>query len=159
MIDFLRSIRFFIRNLIYWLPVLWDDRDWDYNYLLRILIHKLNGMSTNIREHGTHVDAEEIADEIADIAYSIGLVERDVLVDGAVRTHEGRWGQVSFERVPIDKASYRLHVSYAFAVTPQTIAEANEELDKLLGAAEEQQERLLRDTFVKMAEKIWRWWD
>ncbi len=33
-----------IRNLIYWLPVIWRDEHWDQSYLYRIMGHKIAAM-------------------------------------------------------------------------------------------------------------------
>lgn len=33
-----------IKNLLYWLPVIWKDRDYDYGFLLKIMHHKMKAM-------------------------------------------------------------------------------------------------------------------
>ena len=33
-----------IHNLIYWFPIIWNDYDWDYIFMLKIMRHKLNSM-------------------------------------------------------------------------------------------------------------------
>lgn len=30
-----------IKNLIFWIPIIWNDRNWDYYYILKMLKHKL----------------------------------------------------------------------------------------------------------------------
>ena len=47
-----------IRNLIYWFPVIWRDRPWDYVYLLRVMRHKVAQMSESTKDW-LQVDAEE----------------------------------------------------------------------------------------------------
>ena len=41
----LREIKHGIRNLIYWLPVIWKDRWWNDYYIYAILRHKLLNMA------------------------------------------------------------------------------------------------------------------
>jgi len=47
-----------IRNLIYWFPVIWRDRPWDYVYLLRIMRHKVAQMSESTKDW-MRMDTEE----------------------------------------------------------------------------------------------------
>jgi len=160
MSDFIHNVRFFIHNLIYWLPILWQDRDWDYRFLLNILVHKLNGMSKHIREHGNLVRSEEIADEIGEIAYNIQLVESEVITEVAISEHKGKWGETAWDLIPaVDKDFFHVRMSYPSADTPAKLEQANAELAKLMNEAEEKQEKLLRDTFAKMAEQLLGWWD
>jgi len=158
--DFIRDVRFFLHNLIYWLPILWQDRDWDYQFLLDILVHKLNGMSKHIRENGNLVRSEEIADEIGEIAYNIQLVGEDIIVTGAVRAHKSKWGETAWDLIPAgDKDFFQIRMSYPSADTPAKLEQANAELEKLMNEAEKEQEKLLRDTFSRMAEQLLGWWD
>lgn len=39
-----RDIKNGIRNLRYWLPIIWGNRNWDYYYLFAILHHKMRAM-------------------------------------------------------------------------------------------------------------------
>ncbi len=34
-----------VKNLIYWFPIIWRDRNWDYNYIFEIMKHKLNAQA------------------------------------------------------------------------------------------------------------------
>ena len=56
--DFKRGIE----NLWYWLPVIWEDRNWDDSFIFTILSHKLKAQSTYIGGRGIHVSAERDAE-------------------------------------------------------------------------------------------------
>lgn len=45
-----------IENLIHWVPVIWNDRDFDSHFLERMIITKLNRMADHFN-HGHHEDA------------------------------------------------------------------------------------------------------
>jgi len=45
--DKIRSIKYGIKNILDFLPVVWQDRDWDYTYLYKILHAKLRKMEEN----------------------------------------------------------------------------------------------------------------
>jgi hypothetical protein len=51
-----------VKNLWYWFPVIWKDRNWDDSYILNILSHKLKSQSKYIGGRGIHVSAERDAE-------------------------------------------------------------------------------------------------
>jgi hypothetical protein len=50
-----------IKNIIYWLPVIWKDRDWDTHYIYEVLKHKLKAQAKYIADKGRHTSAERDA--------------------------------------------------------------------------------------------------
>lgn len=50
-----------IKNIWYWLPVIWKDRNWDSSFIFEILSHKLKAQSKYIGEQGNHISAERDA--------------------------------------------------------------------------------------------------
>ena len=160
MLDFFRSIKFFIHNLIYWLPILWHDRDWDYNYLLYILIHKLNGMERLFREHGHLENSEEVANEIQSVVHDLSIVEGGLLDQAAYAEHERKWGEVSLEYLPTNnKEFFELRMNYPSAITQKHVEEAQADLMRLAKQADEDTFNLLLDAFTRMGEQLHEWWD
>ena len=51
-----------IKNLWYWLPVIWKDRNWDSSFIFDILSHKLKAQAKYIGDRGMHVSAERDAE-------------------------------------------------------------------------------------------------
>jgi len=47
-----------VKNLIYWFPIIWKDRNWDSHYIFEILKHKLTAQSNYIAEQNRHVNAQ-----------------------------------------------------------------------------------------------------
>ena len=41
-----------VRNLVSWFSIIWKDRDWDHNFLLRIMEKKLSSMAYLHENHG-----------------------------------------------------------------------------------------------------------
>ena len=56
---FIKKIKIGISNLIYWLPIIWYDRNWDYCYIFDILKHKLNAQADFIEKRNNHFSAEK----------------------------------------------------------------------------------------------------
>ena len=47
-----------IKNLIYWFPVIWKDRNWDDHYIFDILKHKLKAQANYIGRRDFHTRAQ-----------------------------------------------------------------------------------------------------
>lgn len=47
-----------IKNLIYWFPIIWKDRDWDDHYIFEILQHKLTSQANYIGRRDRHTRAQ-----------------------------------------------------------------------------------------------------
>lgn len=63
--DFRFNIKYGVKNLIKWLPVIWKDRDWDEVYLYILMHKKLESMEKSFRgEHAYAVDSRERAREM-----------------------------------------------------------------------------------------------
>ena len=43
----LKNIKTGFKNIFYWLPIIWKDRNWDSHYIFDIMMHKLKA-SPNI---------------------------------------------------------------------------------------------------------------
>ena len=50
-----------IKNIIYWLPIIWKDRHWDSHYIFEILKHKLKAQANYIGGRGFHTRAHQDA--------------------------------------------------------------------------------------------------
>jgi hypothetical protein len=66
MLDWLRyDLPYGLRNLWRWLPIIWEDRDWDYVYLLRVMEAKMRWMSVCLRDHGHLLHSDRYARQLA----------------------------------------------------------------------------------------------
>ncbi len=45
-----------IKNLWYWLPVIWKDRNWDHDFIFDVLSHKLKAQASYIGKYGLHLN-------------------------------------------------------------------------------------------------------
>ena len=53
-----RNFKTGVKNITYWLPIIWKDRNWDHRYIYNILQHKLKAQSKYIGNRGHHVTAK-----------------------------------------------------------------------------------------------------
>ena len=72
-----RNFKTGIKNLRYWLPVIWKDRNWDHRYIFDILKHKLKAKADFISSRGIHVSAERDAEKMMTCVRLIDKVQED----------------------------------------------------------------------------------
>ena len=57
-----RDFKTGVKNIVYWLPIIWKDRNWDHRYIYTILQHKLKAQSKYIGERDIHTRAKRDAE-------------------------------------------------------------------------------------------------
>ena len=57
-----RDFKTGVKNLIYWLPIIWKDRNWDHRYIYTILQHKLKAQSEYIGRRDWYEGAKRDAE-------------------------------------------------------------------------------------------------
>jgi hypothetical protein len=57
----LRNTKEGIKNIIYWLPIIWKDRNYDHTFIYEILKHKLKAQSKYIGNKDRHTTAKRDA--------------------------------------------------------------------------------------------------
>jgi hypothetical protein len=56
-----KSLKYGIKNLWYWFPVIWKDRNWDQHFIYEVLKHKLKAQSNYIGIQDRHTRAQQDA--------------------------------------------------------------------------------------------------
>jgi len=51
-----------IKSIWYWLPIIWKDRHWDFDYIFEIMKHKIKAQSRYIGERDVHTRAKRDAE-------------------------------------------------------------------------------------------------
>lgn len=92
-----RSIKEGIDNLIYWFPIIWQDRDFDHYYLIAILRHKMKSMVKFYNgPHAWSLDAPKLAHQMKVCEIILDrLIEDDYNREG-YDTHDEKWGELEF---------------------------------------------------------------
>jgi len=143
-----------IRNIIYWLPVIWRDRNWDYSYFLEILRHKLYAIRLDI-PNWTRAEKEKDEENIEYVISLIDAVVNDEYEKQAFDKHRQHWGspKVVFESID-DKFSEMTFV-YPEASSQ---AEAGEQLSRLLREAMRKRQEAINILFGIIRDSFETWW-
>lgn len=155
---FFRSLKYGFGNLIYWFPVIWSDRNWDYAFLTTILLHKLKHMK-DYYQAGVNVwsaDAPVTAEEINEVIELIEKVEADNYEE-TIDPHFNDW---IYEGRPLakeftDENGNTHHMFNSPDWTPEELAHRKE----VYREAERQTQADLDKAYGLIAKNIRKWWD
>jgi hypothetical protein len=99
-----RDIKIGMFNLTKWLPIIWQDRDWDSEYIIRLLQFKLSNMEDFIRYKGHHLYAERDADTIHRALLYIDRILNYDHHSNIFKHHDKKWGEVEISTEDIDNS-------------------------------------------------------
>lgn len=152
-ITFIRNMKYGIRNLIDWFPVIWSDRNWDYWYIYKVFHKKLSLMEKNIRV-APFVSAEKQADEIKLCVNLLDRLIKDEYLEMTSIDFDKKWGKSEFKT-----GTGFLEIVYK----DDPNNEHKEQRDKEQRLKWKHEEYLIKQDlnmlFSTMAKKIRGWWD
>ena len=70
-----KEIKTGIKNIWYWLPIIWKDRHWDSHYIFEIMMHKLKAQSKYIGEGNIHTRAKRDAEVMMTCVHLMKLIQ------------------------------------------------------------------------------------
>lgn len=71
------NIKYGIKNLIRWFPIIWKDRDWDYAFIYDLLSAKLKFQANSFKKHGVSVSSGRDAEVMILCSKLIAIVSRE----------------------------------------------------------------------------------
>jgi hypothetical protein len=150
-----RYLKSGIGNLVYWFPIIWQDKDWDHYYLLAILRHKMNSMVKFYDgPHAWGIDSPIRAHEMKVCRLILDrLIEDDYNREG-YDAHDEKWGELEFTT---DDKTGLLTIT-------RGNRNMNEELEQKEYKGVYEKEEELRKTdidnlFEIIRKNIQKWWD
>jgi len=95
MVNFFRKIKYGIENLIYFLPYIWNDRDWDYDFIYELLYIKLKKMEEHWEEYDGWLKSIDHENNLKDIKVAKNLCRRitdDNYLRNSLFWHDKKYG-------------------------------------------------------------------
>lgn len=153
--DLFYNIKYGIRNLITWIPIVWQDRQWDYRYLYKILHTKLSLMEEHFnRDDPTIVGSRKYGKQIQTAKNLAKRLMQDDYLENAMLWHDQKFEEINFndlwERVPDS--------IYSTYIGDQNIAR-QESFGKCCRHSEYMEDTDRRYLFQLISDKIGWWWD
>ena len=158
----MRTIISRIKNLIRWFPVIWNDRDWDSEFTLDILLKKLEHQRDFFLSKDTHLaNSWETADEI-DIAISKLRRTRDSWEYYEQPTHDEldkKWGKGIMRTEKYGVNCREIIFDREFIKTPKDEAKYKKEFATKLAKAREEYAKDKAEAYLYLATNVDKWWD
>jgi hypothetical protein len=152
--DFPRNVKYGVKNLITWFPIIWRDRWWDTLFVYPILHKKLTMMEKHFREDGCHVYNEKDADKIKICVLLLKRIMDDGYFKNAFKRHNEKWGDsnVSFEESFIK-------ITYEKANTEEDKKEERKDFKRAIKHEEMLNQQDINYLFKMMSKHLRTWWD
>lgn len=150
-----------LKNLWYWLPVIWNDQQWDHYYLYKVLAHKLRAMQRFFEsDRAVAMNGKDMAEQIQVCADAAQRLWKDKYLSQALETHKVKWGYPDFVFNPISDELYEWHsMWYENASNYEENDLADREFGQACKRAELKRDKDRYVLFNTMRNKTEEWWD
>jgi hypothetical protein len=162
--DFYRRVR----NVLRWLPTIWEDRDWDNSYITEILIRKLEfTRDFYLSDKPYSSEAKRTADEIQEAISRLHQTKDswEFYEDPAMEQLQRKWGLTAFSFEPYEHdengniLTYEMKSKTEKVNTEEEEEQYNKEFRKTVKEAREQYMKDKKDAYKFIAKNIDKWWD
>ncbi len=143
-----------IINLIKWFPIIWMDRDWDYQYFYKIIQKKLKSMENLHRFHGHHIDDINTANQMKICITLIEQLMGDDYNKIEFNNYYDKWGR-----------PYYINENHKFSMRKEKIISEKDKIQKNKEfhiCLSKENELKLKDKellFKTITDNIDSWWD
>ena len=121
-----REIKQGVKNLVYWAPVVFRDRQWDIHYLEVILLKKLKAMEKHYCKEQTYLEETARLRTLYEIQDVIVVLERFVEGD-YIQFPEGKEPESTFVTKKGERGIYTLETEYKEGFGKEKVDEVYEE--------------------------------
>ena len=140
-------------------PILKEDQDYSYHFVLKMLRYKLERTRKHIIDHDIIVDAKLVGKEIQEVIKLLERVEKDKYFQELMKPINKKYGK---PKMVFGKADKKGTSSLTFKYKNDTPAKEkvrNKASRKAFEDADKARQGDLEKAFALMAKNIWKWWD
>lgn len=154
-----RDIKQGFRNLIRWFPIIWEDRDWDQDYIFALLETKLRHVADRA-ERVQMVEGWE--DDVRRQRRCIELIRRirnETASDELHDEHYEKWGEPVFIWSPDGMLDMDKSIRLPNNLTPEQKAEEQADRFAMYENIRTVQDAEREELFSILRDHIMEWWD
>lgn len=158
--------RFFrkVKNVFRWLPTIWKDEDYDYNFINEILIKKLEHTRDFFLSDRTHImEADKVAAEIQEAIDRLHMTRDswEFYEDPAHEAIEKKWGKSTFNFIPTNDGtgSSYMEIEHENVKTDEDKEQYSKELREAMKQCRKDYMKDKKDAYKFIAKHIDGWWD
>lgn len=150
-----------VKRLLYWLPVIWNDRDYDHNSLYKIVDHKLQSIEKD-SENWHWVGCQDQTKKIKQIRQWIENANADEfdLIEDEYQDFIDKYGELVSWTKPIEGSSmFEFHLAHEKCTDQKMADDANQQYLKLCELAHQRHNMYRNRVWKSIGKHIDRWWD
>ena len=141
-----------IRNIKKWWPILKEDEDWDYHYLLEVMKFKLEKMADYHSKHGHLVDSAKQAQEMYEATGLLSALIEDDFFD--YKALEDKWGKTKLDLIDGKAIFSNEHVK-----TDDDRQQYYKEFSAEIAKEDKYRSKVLDEFCTLFKTKLHGWWD
>lgn len=140
-----------LMNLKIWFHVIWNDRNWDYVYILKILSFKIKLMRSDFEKYERH---EPTIKELTLVENLCNKILEDAYEENHLRSHDKKWGELEFNFTDENNFNFtRKNV-----ITEYDKKQESKEFRLKLKKSEKNKQSDINFLFKYIAKNIMKWW-
>ena len=142
-------------------PILWNDVDWDYSSILRLLQYKLSRTRKYIVEHDRHLHSQKYGKQMAHAEFLIDRILIDEYLPKEVAAHDEKYGEWDWDFTPCNDGTDCSFMTSknAKCATPQEQKRADNARHTLYKKQEAAKQKDYDRLFSHIRKYIQHWWD
>lgn len=159
--DLYYNVKHGVRNLWYWKKVIWEDRWYDYIFLLDMMRHKLKHTERMTREFGCHINHVRDADKMKIAINLLDRIMEDDYYERAVKTLHEQYGEpeMHWSDVEEDANLTKLDITHENIKTEEDQTDYNKRFREASLRQAKQKQGDINYLFKFMAKHLQSWWD
>jgi hypothetical protein len=138
-----------IISLFSWIPIIWNDRDWDWYYLALIMEKKIRKMHSLMSRSKTSTHSRKDLRRMLIVANCLKRIMDDDYSDKMFEKHCNKWGKLEIEKGRI----YRKKVE-----TEDDKIKEIKEFKEIINHEDEMRKQDL-ELFLRSMRHFLKWWD
>ncbi len=148
-----------IKNLITWFPIIWQDQQWDWTYIIILLRKKLIRMEHFFRKHGYHLHANKDADKMKKCILLIDRILKDEYHETAFKKHDEKWGEPEFSYCKEKDGLENVELRHKNIKTKEDKEKHHKEVTACMKCEDTLKKQDLYMLFDILKKNIDSWWD
>lgn len=154
-----RKVRDFIIRVFHYLPILWQDKDFDWVFIITMLQFKLKRTREYLVKENIIVDIEEISKQIEIAENLIDKILKDDFCKEEQDAHDLKWGETNDYFTPNKNGiGSILNFSKTNANTPEEKEQERSEQFAIYGLGEKRKADAWDKLYAHLRANLENWW-
>lgn len=147
------------KSLWRWRKIIWNDRTWGYDQILKILIFKLKIDSDAFLKNNRTTATTKMVAEMQEVIRLLERYKEDDYLKLEKIEHDAKWGEDKTYFVELESGDYEWKSERDGLLSPEDLKQEQEEFRERMLRAQEAKEADLKNALKIIRKKLEGWWD